>query len=297
METKLRIIHETVYEFDDEVFIEPHYLRFKPRITPYNQLESTELKMVPEPIGLSEQSDAENNLVHFSWFDGMHSSLTIRSDSVVVLRENNPFNFIVFPTGFFDLPFHYSSQLNDTLYAALLYGKIGKPLNDYGNHLLEKATYKTLNFISNLTNQIHDDFTLILREEGEPFEANKTFELKSGSCRDLSWMQIQLLRHLGIAARFVSGYYFIESASAVHDLHGWLEVYLPGAGWVGFDPSHGIIAGSAHIPICSSAYYQNTMPVTGSFRGSANSTMHTSLTIENLGSLKASLVGYKTEPY
>ncbi len=282
METKIKIVHETVYEFNDQVFIEPHYLRFKPRVTPYNKLESTNFRIFPTPIGLSEQSDTENNLVYFCWFDGMHIKLSVHSESVVVLLENNPFNFIVFPSGYFDLPFHYSSQLKDILYAALHCTKIEEPLIEFGNRILESSTFKTLNFINKLTSQIHVDFKKESRLEGEPFEADKTFNLKKGSCRDLSWMQIQLLRHLGIAARFVSGYFFVESESSAHELHGWVEVYLPGAGWVGFDPSNGIMAGSSHIPICSSAHYQNTMPITGSFRGSANSVLDTTLSIEKI---------------
>ncbi len=284
METRLKIVHETEYRFTNEVFIEPHYLRFRPRTTPYNKLESIHLNIWPAPMGLTEQRDAENNLVHFCWFDGMHEKLSIHSESVVILSENNPFNFIVFPNSYFDLPFHYSDRLKDMLFADLFSERIDLPLIEFGNHILEKSTYKTLNFITNLTQQIHSDFKLESRPDGEPFKADKTFKLKAGSCRDLSWMQIQLLRHLGIAARFVSGYYFIESEDSGHELHGWVEVYLPGAGWVGFDPSHGIIAGSSHIPICSSAYSQNTLPVIGTFRGGAESTMEVSLSMVKMES-------------
>ncbi|GAB3668336.1 transglutaminase family protein [Echinicola sediminis] len=279
MEKKLKIVHETLYEFDEEVFIEPHYLRFKPRVSPYNSLDTDCLTIFPKPIGLSEQWDAENNLVHFCWFDGMHLSLNIRSESSVILADNNPFDFIIFPQGYFDLPFDYAPKLKDLLCGALVKTQIEIPLIEYGNQILEKSGYKTLHFISDLTKQIHADFNLASRIEGEPFPADKTFNLKKGSCRDLAWMQIQLLRHQGIAAKFVSGYYYIESDDPVHELHGWLEVFLPGAGWVGFDPSHGTVVGSSHVPICSSAHYRNTMPVIGSFRGNAQTVMETALTI------------------
>ena len=282
METKLKIVHQTFYEFNYEVLIEPHYLRFKPRVTPYNKLERADIKIFPTPVGMSEQSDTENNLVHFCWFDGMHKQLTVQMESVVALRENNPFEFMLFPDTCIELPLDYSCQLKDTLYAALVSTKIDPALVDYGNEILQRSAYNTLNFISNLTNQIHNDFIFEYRQQGEPFDANITFSLKRGSCRDLAWMQIILLRHLGIAARFVSGYYFVGSDNANHELHGWVEVYLPGAGWIGFDPSNGMVAGSSHIPICSSAYYQNTMPITGSFRGGVGSTMVTSLSIEKI---------------
>jgi transglutaminase-like putative cysteine protease len=127
---------------------------------------------------------------------------------------------------------------------------------------------------------IFTDFNAESRLLGPPHDSNLTFHIKKGSCRDLSWMQIQLLRFMGIAARFVSGYYFLPTQNTPPELHGWLEVYLPGAGWVGFDPSHGCIAGSSHIPVCASSQYQNTMPVTGSFEGSGTSTLSTNLNIE-----------------
>jgi transglutaminase-like putative cysteine protease len=155
-------------------------------------------------------------------------------------------------------------------------------LMSYGTSIRESTYFKTVAFINALTEQIHADFTRESRLEGVPYEADQTFNQKRGSCRDLSWMQMQLLRNLGIAARFVSGYYFIGSESTAHELHAWIEAYIPGAGWLGFDPSHGGMAGGSHIPICSSAYYQHTMPVTGSFRGYTNSTMTTSLSIEKI---------------
>jgi transglutaminase-like putative cysteine protease len=282
MKTKLKIVHETNYKFNNEVFIEPHYLRFKPRHTPYNKVESTGLKIFPTPIGMAEHSDAENNQVHFCWFEGMYDKLSICSETIMVLPEINPFNFIISPNTYFDLPFEYSSRLKDILYAALLSAKIDNSLIEYGNQILERSSYKTLNFIINLTKQIHTDFIVESRPEGEPLDADNTFAIKKGSCRDLSWMQIMLLRRMGIAAKFVSGYYFIESDNSEHELHGWVEVYLPGAGWVGFDPSHGAVAGNNHIPICSGAFYQNTMPVTGTFRGDADSKMKVNLSIEKI---------------
>ena len=279
---RLKIVHETVYEFSTEVFVEPHYLRFKPRLTPHNRLKSFDLNIVAPPTGLSEQVDAENNLVHFCWFSGMHQKISIFSNSVVELAENNPFNFILFPDSYFNLPFHYSPPLRDILQPALSTTEIHDSLVEYGNRVLARCAYQTVDFITALTTQIHHDFTLETRLEGEPLAPNLTFDLKKGSCRDLSWMHIQLLRHMGVAARFVSGYFFIESPHPEPELHAWVDVYLPGAGWVGFDPSNGMIAGSSHIPVCTSAQYENTMPVTGSFRGDATSVLTNSLSIEHL---------------
>ncbi|MFZ9047125.1 MAG: transglutaminase-like domain-containing protein [Cyclobacteriaceae bacterium] len=134
-------------------------------------------------------------------------------------------------------------------------------------------------FISELTRRIHDEFKLISRPSGKPFDADDTFHLKAGSSRDLSCMQIQLLRYFGIAARFVSGYYFNESNFSIDEMHYWVEVYVPDAGWIEFDPSQGIMTGGSHIPICSSISFENTLSVRGSFRGTARSNLHTSSNI------------------
>ena len=98
----------------------------------------------------------------------------------------------------------------------------------------------------------------------------------------MAWFQIQLLREFGIAARFVSGYYYIPMDKMEFELHAWLEVYLPGAGWIGFDPSHGAATGNDHIPVASSSDFNHTMPVTGSIRGDAVAELRTELTIERV---------------
>lgn len=280
MKKRLTITHETEYNFTNEVFLQPHYLRHKPRVSYSNKIVRSRLSIFPPPVGISEQYDAENNIVHFCWFDGMHRNLVVHSESIVILKENDPQRFIVFPNGYFDIPFSYSPMLKEVLFALLSTGKIKDPLSQYGLNLLKKSTCKTLNFVVNLTKQIHDDFEMKLSSDDAPIDPNYSFEQKKGSSLNISWIQIQLLRHLGIVAKFVNGYYYIESKTANYELHYWLEVYLPGAGWVGFDPYHGNLAGSCHIPICSSAYYQNTLTVIGSYKGEAQSSISTWLTIE-----------------
>ncbi len=279
---KLKIVHETEYTFNAEVFFEPHFLRFKPMVTPNIEVESFQLQITPLPTGLSEQIDAENNLIHHSWFDGVHKILSVRAESTVKIKEHNPFNFILYPTSFFELPFTYHDPLNELLRPSLHVAGLSKELIHYGEKIKKESNFNTVQFITNLTKQIHSDFIVETREVGTPYDAYKTFELKKASCRDLSWMQIQLLRHMGIAARFVSGYFFIQLEHPDFELHAWVEAFLPGAGWIGFDPSNGILTGEAHIPIATSAVSENTMPVTGSIRGDASSELATSLVIKKM---------------
>lgn len=279
---RFKIIHETEYQFSEAVFLEPHYLMFKPKNAPHIDLESHALKLSITAAGVSEQLDAEDNFVHFCWFEGIHKNMVIRSEAIVDSRPHNPFNFLIYPLNINTIPFTYSDTLYVSLQKYLTPEKIHSELLRYGNDILASKNYDTLTFLTALTSQIHDDFVVASREEGVPFEADKTFGLKKGSCRDLVWMQIQLLRTLGIASRFVSGYYYVDVEDPQYELHAWTEVFLPGAGWIGFDPSNGIITGHTHIAVASSCHHVNTMPVSGTVRGDATSELRTNLIIEVL---------------
>jgi len=279
---RFKIIHKTEYEFSEGVFLEPHLLRFKPKNTPHLDLESHSLKLSITPAGISEQLDAEDNFVYFCWFEGLHKKISIRSETVLRSNPYNPFNFLIHPPEFSTIPFSYSDELQHLLQKYLNPAPINQELLMYGKAILTSNKNDTLFFLTELTTQIHDSFIVESREEGIPFEPDKTFNIKKGSCRDLVWMQIQLLRTLGIASRFVSGYYYVDVENPQYELHAWVEVFLPGAGWIGFDPSNGIVTAHTHISVASSSHYAHTMPVSGTVRGDASSELRTNLHIEVL---------------
>ncbi len=276
-----KIVHETLYQFTANVFLEPHYIRLLPKSTPHHTLTFFELTISPKPAGVSHQIDVEGNLIHFCWFDGMTEKLTIRSEANVLAEKYDPFNFILYPTDFLTWPFSYAEVQQTLLKPSLDFEPLSNPLIEYGKKILEESKLDTVQFVTNLTRQIHLDFVIEVRDVGAPHTPDLAFALKRGSCRDLAWMEINLLRYLGIAARFVSGYfYFPMESGSEYELHAWLEVFLPGAGWIGFDPSHGMVAGSTHIPIVSSSRFENTMPVTGTTRGTGSSNLVTKVMIE-----------------
>lgn len=280
---RYRIIHETKYTFSEPVFLEPHMLRFRPQATPFHTVEEFHLEVTPKPSGHRQQRDAENNLIDSYWFDGVHAVFSIRAESMVHVAEHNPFDFILYPATAIKLPFKYSYQQGLVLQPALQGVGIGNDLRHYGQSLLAKTQAETSVFLMQLTQQIQQDFTAVYREVGEPFLPNQTFAYREGSCRDLSWMMIQLLRSMGLAARFVSGYnYIITDEAPSFELHAWVEVFLPGAGWVGYDPTHGIAVGATHIPVAASSSFENTMPVSGNLRGDASAKLFTDLQIELL---------------
>ncbi|MGK0493970.1 MAG: transglutaminase-like putative cysteine protease [Maribacter sp.] len=173
-----------------------------------------------------------------------------------------------------------SFYLKKLLYLYLETISIGESLRVYGDDLEATTKGSTLSFLSELIIKIQQDSSLEIREVGEPYLSDETFDLKKAFCRDLAWMQIQLLRHYGMAARFVRGYFYVDVERPTHELHGWTEVFLPGAGWIGYDPSNGMRTSNMHFPICASASYQNTMPVSGSERGDASSVLSTKLEIK-----------------
>lgn len=275
-----KIIHETTYLFSDDVFLEPHYLRFRPKQTPYIDVTDFSIDLKSAPQGHSVIEDEEHNSIDFCWFEKLTNNLTIHVESSLETKIYNPFNFIVHPDSFNKIPFTYSEHQYQILFASLQKLPLSQELTDYADAILESADFNTVVFVTNLTVQIHNDFIVEYREDGPPLTPEDTFGIKRGSCRDLSWMQINLLRHYGIASRFVSGYFYFDMDEPSYELHAWIEVFVPGTGWLGFDPSHGILTGNTHFPVASSAIPENTMPVSGGLRGSATSKMITKLSIQ-----------------
>ena len=276
---KLQIEHITEYSYSNPVFFEPHYLRFKPKVTPHSNLIEFNLKIDPEPTGFSELIDIENNHIGFCWFEDTHQKLKFSINTIINVIEYNPFNFLIHPSEYLKLPFQYDNQTEPLLKPSLQIGYLSEEMKNLLKWLLEKSNYQTTAFLLELTRQIHNEFVVETREIGEPYDPCLTFLQKRGSCRDLAWMQIHFLRHIGIAARFVSGYFYLNSTDPEFELHAWVEAFLPGAGWVGFDPSNGILTGCFHVPLASSAFFENTMPVSGSTRGEAKSKLENELKI------------------
>ena len=275
----IRIRHITEYAFASPVFFEPHVLRFRPKETPDISVREFHFTLKPEPSGQSQQMDVEGNHTILCWFENTHDQMRIEADSVVEVKEFNPFNFLINPSEYLTVPFEYGKKTRQLLNQSLATEAPSEAIKVFVMGVAKQSDHGTVSFLASLTREIHKDFVLMTRETGRPHSPEYTFAQKKGSCRDLAWMEIHMLRQMGIAARFVSGYYFLNMDNPEYELHAWVEAYLPGAGWIGLDPGHGILTNCFHIPAASSAFYEFTMPVTGTIRGSARSTMRNELAI------------------
>lgn len=276
---KLLLDHQTVYTFSNPVFLEPHVLKFKPRQDPRQQLRMFEMKIFPDPVGRYEFLDEYDNQAELVWFNGQHTQLIIEARSELELIEQNPFGFLIFPLENNHFPIQYTSSNNLDIY--LLKSDDQTHTSEYVKRLLKISGKDTMDFLLSVTRKLHEEIDKTVRHNGPPHPPDKTLKEGEGSCRDLAVLEMEILRKVGFATRFVSGYRFNEEEHD-HELHAWVEVYIPGPGWMGFDPSTGMASASNYIPVSSSFSPVNTMPVSGTFRGNAETDMKSSIMIEKI---------------
>jgi len=275
-----RIHHSTFYSFTKPVFLEPHILRLRPRCDAFQRLDEYDLQVDPAPAGRSDGYDTHGNNATVMWFDELTSRLEIHCRATVETLRPNPFDFLLIAPETANLPVEYPMADQDAL---ALYRRAagGRGVSEMAESLLEKADGDTLAFIGELNNRLYRDWDVVIREEGDPLEPAETLKRGEGSCRDLTVLFMAVCRAVGIACRFVSGYQEGDPDQDERYMHAWPEVYLPGAGWRGYDPTHGLAVSDRHVALASGAQSVDAVPTHGSFRGTrALSEMRVSLVIE-----------------
>jgi len=272
---RYKIVHRTYYNFSGEVTLGSHALRLRPREGYELRIESSSLKITP-PATLRWRRDAEDNAVATATFNTPTRTLAIESEVIIQQFNESPLDFLVADHAV-NFPFNYTAedqailapyivphpQTDSGLLANWLAGiwKPGEPIQTYA--LLQRLCvhiFKTLSYQ--------------LREEPGVQSVAETLTRNSGSCRDSAFLFMEAARHLGLAARFVSGYIFAQpSANNFGSTHAWAEVLLPGAGWKGFDPSIGKIVGHEHIAVAVARLPESVPPVAGTFVGTPGADM------------------------
>jgi transglutaminase-like putative cysteine protease len=266
---RYKILHRTYYNFSAVVRLEPHTLRLRPREGHELRIESSSLEIEP-PATLRWHRDAEDNSVAIATFDSPASQLVIESEAIIQQFNEAPLDFLVadYATNY---PFAYTPE-DRVLLSPYMNGVVlsaGDPLAEWVATLWRPdERIQTYALLKRLCTHIHQTLTYQLREEPGVQSAAETLSRGTGSCRDSANLFMAAAQRLGLAARFVSGYLYAPPSNVNFGAtHAWAEVFLPGAGWKGFDPSIGDIAGSHHIAVAVARLPESVPPVSGSFVG------------------------------
>lgn len=262
---RFEVRHNLRYTYSREVFLEPTSIRLKPRVDFSQRLDYFNLLVEPAPAGLSESLDLFNNHEALAWFSGKQPTLSIQTHFKVETTLSNPFNYLITDPLVLGLPAKYGAD--SPALGAYLKPAPDPSVVNLAQELLRESDDNALSFLLHATDYIHREFQHVLRPNGEALPAHKTLRRREGACRDLAVLLVDLCRSMGLAARFVSGYKFDPGSKDVNDLHAWAEVYLPGAGWRGYDPSWGLAVSDLHIPLAAGPSALDAAPVSGTFRG------------------------------
>ena len=219
---------------------------------------------MPIPQGTSNFVDLDGNNLTKIWFNTPTQQLSIQTISKVETSCTNPFNYLLEPWAL-TIPFDYPSSLKQQLEPYLCpNGFIADSrLLELAQEIAIAAQNNTLDFLFALNQRIYKECSYGIRNIGEPFPAGVTWRNKQGSCRDYAVLFMEVCRAMGIAARFVSGYQEGDESQQSRDLHAWVEVYLPGAGWRGYDPTLGLVISDRHIALAASAIPKYAATVEG----------------------------------
>ncbi len=260
------IRHHTRYHYSHPVQLSPQQLRFYPRDDGAQRVINHQLNITPIPQGQNNHLELEGNPVTQVWFEGVTDQFTIDVEMQVETLRRNPFDYILAPEATV-LPIKHE---HDHVFARAYLERID--INDavtaFAAELSLSVNRDTLSFLDQLNRKLFSEFNHVHRDTGAPQSPVHTLQSQSGACRDLAVLFVDCCRAEGIGARFASGYQKGDLLSERRHLHAWPEVYLPGGGWRGFDPTHGKPVADSHVTIAAAAHSRDTMPVTGSFIGS-----------------------------
>jgi transglutaminase-like putative cysteine protease len=273
---RVALQHRTTYRFDRPVNLSPHEIRLRPAPHCRTPVLGYSLNVAPERYFLNWQQDPYGNWVARLVFTEPAEKLDIVVDLTADMTVVNPFDFFVEPYAE-KYPFSYAPALAKELIPFLETASLGPRLEAwlarYRSTL--RSGGNTVDMLVGLNQQLKNEIGYLVRMEPGVQTPDETLERACGSCRDTGWLLVQILRQLGLAARFASGYLIQLVADQkpldgpagperdFTDLHAWAEVYLPGAGWVGLDPTSGLLAGEGHLPLACTADPGNAAPVIG----------------------------------
>ncbi|MDR5752981.1 MULTISPECIES: transglutaminase family protein [unclassified Caballeronia] len=273
MSIRVALNHITHYRYDRLVALGPQVLRLRPAPHTRTPVIAYSMRVEPADHFVNWQQDAFANYQARLVFPEKTREFKVTVDLVVEMAVYNPFDFFLEPSAE-EFPFKYEPHVATELAPYLVKSELTPRLKQFVESIDTTPT-GTTNFLVALNQRLQSEIAYIIRMEPGVQTPEETLEKALGSCRDTSWLLVQTLRHLGLAARFVSGYLIqltpdqrsLDGPSGTEvdftDLHAWCEVYLPGAGWIGFDPTSGLLAGEGHIPVACTPEPGSAAPISG----------------------------------
>ncbi len=273
MGIRVALNHRTAYKYDRRVTMSPHIIRLRPAVHSRTPIESYSLKITPEPHFLNWQQDAFGNFLARVAFPDKTDEFSFEVDLIASLDIYNPFDFFVDDEAE-HYPIDYTESQREELLPYFKTRDDGPLLKEFLD-TIDRDQKKIVDFLVYINRLIEAHIDYSVRMEPGVQTCEETLEKKVGSCRDSAYLLVQVCRHLGLAARFVSGYLVQLTADQESldgpsgttedftDLHAWVEVYIPGAGWVGLDPTSGLLAGEGHIPLACTPEPASAAPVVG----------------------------------
>src|ERR1700691_4198373 len=286
MSVQVALNHWTRYRYDKAVSVGPQVIRLRPAPHCRTPILSYSLGVTPARHLLNWQLDLHNNHLARLLFPDKTNEFVVEVNLVAELAPFNPFDFILEP-GVENYPFEYVPELAKDLEP---YRSVD-PAEPFFQAFLDKLSREkqgTIGFLVDLNRRVRSEIDYVARLDPGIQTCEQTLEKCAGSCRDSAWLLVQILRHLGMASRFVSGYLIQLAADDPSgpqtdsaDFHAWAEVFLPGAGWIGMDPTSGLFAGEGHIPLVCTPNASEAAPIDGAV-GRANVDFGYSMSVRRL---------------
>ncbi len=262
-------------------------VRLRPRSDCWQKLHQFKMEFDPSPDGQTELLDLDGTTSNFMWFSGTHPALNINTTSWVETLRKNPFDYILKNPDFFELPVQLSKDIQFPLEPYLYRSTPSIKVDAFARNIAQEVKHNTISFLSTLCLRIHDMMDMTLRLTGDPLSPEELLTNTTGACRDLTVLFMDACRSLGLPARYTSGYFFGDEEFSDRELHAWAEVYLPGGGWRGYDPTAGLVVSDQHVAVASGPTWNLTAPTTGNYRGTgANSSLNFEIEVEAAESLE-----------